>query len=70
VETARTLLAWQKDAARRVAEGLMEYAVEEKRLLVLRAELEQLAQGAARLRDALERLEKRLQQAERGTHSV
>lgn len=70
VQTARTLLVWQKDAARRIAEGLMEYAVEEKRLLVPRAELEKLAQGAAQLRDALERLEKRLRQQERGRRDV
>jgi ubiquinone biosynthesis protein UbiJ len=66
VRAARELAAWQKDAVQRIAEGLMEYAVEEKRLLVPRAELEALAQGAARLRDGLERLEKRLEQLERG----
>jgi ubiquinone biosynthesis protein UbiJ len=69
-DAARTLLAWQKDAARRIAEGLMEYAVEEKRILVPRSELEKLAQAAARLRDDLERLEKRLGRLERGAGDV
>jgi ubiquinone biosynthesis protein UbiJ len=69
-DAVRTLLAWQKDAARRIAEGLMEYAVEEQRLLVPRAELERLAQGAAQLRDALERLEKRIERLERGPRGV
>jgi ubiquinone biosynthesis protein UbiJ len=63
---ARTLIAWQRDAAQRIAEGLMDYAVEEKHLLVPRAELVKLAQGAAQLRDALERLQKRLERQERG----
>jgi ubiquinone biosynthesis protein UbiJ len=73
VRVARELAAWHKEAARRIAEGLMEYAIEEKRLLVPRADLEALAQGAARLRDDLERLEKRLEllgRLERGGRSV
>jgi ubiquinone biosynthesis protein UbiJ len=48
------------DAARRVTESLVEYAAEEKRLLVRRGELNELASAQARLRDALERLEKRI----------
>lgn len=59
--TARDVLAWQVDAARRVAGSVMEYAVEERRLLVPRAELEALAAANAELRDGLERLEKRLE---------
>lgn len=59
--TARDFAAWQKEAARRLAEGLMEYAVEEKRLLVRRGELEQLGREVSRLRDALERLAKRIE---------
>jgi ubiquinone biosynthesis protein UbiJ len=60
VRLAKEFAAWQADAARRIGEGLMEYAVEERRLLVPRAELEALAAANARLRDDLERLEKRL----------
>jgi len=57
----RDFLAWQADAARRVAGSVMEYAVEERRLLVPRSELEEFAAANARLRDDLERLEKRLE---------
>ena len=57
---ARSVAAWHADAARRVAGSLVEYAVEEKRLLVARDELQELAAAQARLRDGLERLEKRI----------
>jgi ubiquinone biosynthesis protein UbiJ len=56
----RDLAAWQADAVRRLAESLVDYAVEERRMLVTRVELDALAAQAARLRDALERLEKRI----------
>ena len=61
VGLARDFTAWQADAARRLADSVMEYALEERRLLVKRAELDALAAQTARLRDALERLEKRLE---------
>lgn len=61
VGLARDFTAWQADAARRLADSVMEYALEERRLLVRRAELDALAAQTARLRDALERLEKRLE---------
>lgn len=57
---ARGAVAWHADAARRIAESLVEYATEEKRLLVTRGELEGIAAAHARLRDGLERLEKRI----------
>ena len=58
---ARALAELQADAARRFAEGLIEYAVEERRLLVARRELDALAAGIAKLGEGLERLEKRLE---------
>lgn len=61
VGMARTAAAWHADAARRIAGSLVEYAVEEKQLLVKRAELEEIAAAHARLRDGLERIEKRIQ---------
>ena len=61
VAVAKQLAGWQADAARRTAEGVMEYVLEEKRLLLRRAELDQLGAAAALLRDALERLEKRVE---------
>jgi len=61
VRVAREFAAWQLDAARRLAEGFMEYAQEEARLLAPRHGHAELAAGVARLRDALERLEKRIE---------
>jgi ubiquinone biosynthesis protein UbiJ len=58
---ARDIAAWHLDAARRVAGSLVEYAAEEKRLLIRRGELAEHAAAQARLRDGLERLEKRLE---------
>ena len=58
---ARNAAAWHADAARRISASLAEYAVEEKRLLVQRAELEEIAAAHARLRDGLERIEKRIE---------
>ena len=57
---ARGFLAWQADAARRLAEALADYATKEKRLLVRRAELDAFAGASAKLRDALGRLAKRI----------
>jgi ubiquinone biosynthesis protein UbiJ len=59
VGLARGLAAWQADAARRLAGTLADYAVEEKRLLVSKADFETFASDVSRLRDAVERLEKR-----------
>ena len=57
---ARGVAAWHADAARRIAGSLVEYAAEEKRLLIRRGELAAHAAAQARLRDGLERLEKRV----------
>ena len=61
VGLARNAAAWHADSAQRLAGSLAEYAVEERRMLVKRAELEELAAAHARLRDGLERLEKRIE---------
>jgi ubiquinone biosynthesis accessory factor UbiJ len=58
---ARAFVAWQVDAARRLTESLADYAVDEKRVLVARPEMESFAHDVARVRDAVERLEKRVQ---------
>ena len=58
----RSFLAWQLDAGRRLAESLADYAVDEKRVLIANAELDQFAGELAELRDAVERLEKRIAQ--------
>jgi ubiquinone biosynthesis protein UbiJ len=58
--SARDFLTWQADAAGRLAAAFADYATEESRILVARAEHESFAAAVSRLRDALERLEKRI----------
>jgi ubiquinone biosynthesis protein UbiJ len=60
VGLARSFAAWQADAARRLAESLADYAVEEKRILVSQRDFAAFALETSRLRDAVERLEKRV----------
>jgi ubiquinone biosynthesis protein UbiJ len=60
-QAGRALAAWHADAARRLAHALADYAVDETRALVGREEMDGFAERVARLRDALERLEKRVQ---------
>ena len=61
VQTARDFGRWQLDAARRLAESFAGYAAEEARMLLRRAELDAHRERVAALRDALERLGKRLE---------
>jgi ubiquinone biosynthesis accessory factor UbiJ len=61
VGLARQATAWHADMARRIAGSIVEYAVEEKHMLVKRAALEQIAAVHAHLRDGLERLDKRIE---------
>jgi len=58
---ARSFARWHADAAKRLAEGFMEYAVQESRLLASRAQFAAFGAEVAQLRDALERLEKRIE---------
>lgn len=62
VAMAKEAAVWHADAARRLGEGFVEYATEEKPLLVKRGEIDEIAAKNARLRDDLERLEKRIDQ--------
>jgi ubiquinone biosynthesis protein UbiJ len=57
----RDFAAWQVEAARRLGAAFMEYALEEGRLLAPRAPFAAFASDVARLRDALERLEQRIE---------
>ena len=61
VSTARGFAAWQADAGRRLAENAMEYAIEERRLIVSRTEFDGFATEVAALRDDLDRLDQRLE---------
>jgi len=58
--TAREIVAWQAEAGRRLAENIMEYAIEERRVVVSRDEFRDFASGVAKLRDDLARLEQRI----------
>ena len=60
---ARSIAAWHLETARRLAEALVEYAVEERRLLVPRGEFEEFAGSVAQWRDRIARLVKRLESA-------
>jgi ubiquinone biosynthesis protein UbiJ len=59
---AEAFAAWHLDAARRLAAAAADYATEEKQLLARRAELDALAESLARLRDAIARLDRRVEQ--------
>jgi ubiquinone biosynthesis protein UbiJ len=59
-EAARAALRWQRDAAERIAEALGDYATDERRILVRRAELAALAADIERLSAALASLEQRI----------
>ena len=61
---ARGFAAWHLDAAQRLGGALVDYVTDEKPLLVRRAELDAFAEPVTRLRDALARLEKRLERLE------
>jgi ubiquinone biosynthesis protein UbiJ len=60
VGTARSFIQWQLDALQRIGEALGDYAVQERRALVRRAELADLAQQIQRLDEQLARLEARV----------
>lgn len=64
VSAGRDFVAWQREAAERLAQNFAEYISEEKPLLMSRAHLESLARQNAELLEALERLEQRVQRAE------
>ena len=59
---ARAFAAWHVDAARRLAGALVDYATDEKRAArAARASSKRFAEPSARLRDALARLDKRIE---------
>jgi ubiquinone biosynthesis protein UbiJ len=59
--SGRAFVAWQRDAARRLAHAFADYVVDEKRVLVARPDMESFAEAIRRLRDGVERLEKRIE---------
>lgn len=60
-QVGRSFAAWQMDSARRIAGALADYFAQEKRVLVRRQDLRALAGDVAGLRDAVERLAKRIE---------
>ena len=60
-QAGRDFFAWQADAARRLAGSFAEYAADEGRLLVRRAELAEHARAVAALGESLERLAGRIE---------
>jgi ubiquinone biosynthesis accessory factor UbiJ len=59
-QAGRAFAAWHLDAAQRLATAFADYASEEQRILARRGELEALGESVARLRDAVARLDKRI----------
>ena len=56
----RAFASWQRDAALRVTDALADYATDERRVLVRRVELRELAVAIERLSAALARVEERI----------
>ena len=65
VSTARAAAAWGKDASERMAAGAAEYFTEEDPLIASRVKVEDFIAGVSELRDAVERLDKRIERLER-----
>ncbi len=63
-QAGRAFAAWQADALRRLVQSLSDYAVDETRILLPQADQDAFAAALARLRDAVERLEKRVERLE------
>jgi ubiquinone biosynthesis protein UbiJ len=63
VGAAREAAALGRDAGGRLLEGLVEYALEEKRLVVPRTELDALTEATRELLERLEALEQRIERA-------
>jgi len=66
VSTARAAAAWGVDASERLAAGAAEYWTEEDPLIASRVKVEDFLHGVSELRDALERLDKRISRLETG----
>ena len=61
VSTARALGRWGREAGVRLAQGAAEYWTEESPLVASRVKVEEFARAVAQLRDAVERLERRVE---------
>ncbi len=61
VAGARALRDWSADSGVRLAQGAAEYWTEESPLIATRVKVDTFVNGVAELRDAVERLEKRIE---------
>jgi ubiquinone biosynthesis protein UbiJ len=61
VSTARAFIGWSADTGVRMAQGAAEYWTEESPLIATRVKVDTFVNGVAELRDAVERLEKRIE---------
>ncbi len=66
-ETGRSLFAWQKDAAQRMAQNFAEYWTEENPVLMHSDELARFSADVSVLRDKVDALEQRLARLQRPT---
>jgi ubiquinone biosynthesis protein UbiJ len=66
VSAARGAAAWGRDASGRLAAGAAEYWTEEEPLIASRVKVESFVAGVTELRDAVERLGKRIERLENG----
>jgi ubiquinone biosynthesis accessory factor UbiJ len=62
MSAARSVRDWGRDASLRMAQGAAEYWTEEAPVIASRVKVESFVQGVAELREALDRLEKRIDQ--------
>lgn len=65
--TARGIARWSREAALRTAQGAAEYWTEESPLIASRVKVESFSREVSELRDAIDRLEKRIERAEVGS---
>ncbi len=64
VGAAREAASWGREASLRLAQGAAEYWTEEAPLIASRVKVESFVREVAELRDAAERLEKRIERLE------
>ena len=63
VAGAKAFLGWGRDAAQRTAQAAAEYWTEESPLIASRVKVDGFVRDVAELRDAVERLEKRIEKS-------
>jgi ubiquinone biosynthesis protein UbiJ len=70
VGAARDAASWGRDASGRLAAGAAEYWTEEDPLIASRVKVEDFIAGVSELRDAVERLDKRIERLEKDVPSA